>query len=101
MTKIVATYPNLPWHERRAIRQQLSAQTLLRRAAIAWLDEHYQEYRQAGGELIALAWAQEVLPVDLWNCLFAANARMGSYGAPAVLLERDGGRYRAVYKRAN
>jgi hypothetical protein len=99
VTEIVATYAKLTWHERRAIRQQLGANTPLRRAAIAWLDEQYQKYHEAGGDLIALAWAQQILPVDLWNCLFAANTRMGSYGAPAVLLEKKGGQYRAVYKR--
>jgi len=99
MSKI-ESYEALPWHEQRALRRQLATDgSPLRKAAIAWLDEQYQEYRQAGGELIALAWALEVLPGDLWNALFCAACRVGSYGAPTVLLVRDGGQYKAVYKR--
>jgi hypothetical protein len=100
MNTEIRNYTNLPWHQRRTLRKQLATiGSPIRRAAIAWLNEQYQKYRQAGGELIALAWAREILPGDLWNCLFAANARMGSYAVPAVLLEKDGGRYRVCKQR--
>jgi hypothetical protein len=97
-SSLVRKYGSLKWYERRLIRRQLAQEHHpLRIQAFAWLNRRYSEYREAGGDLFALAWAQQVLPADIWNALFSAN--MGSYGAPTVLLENRGGQYRAIYKK--
>jgi len=98
MSEIKARYSSLAWHERRLIRRQLAQiGHPMRVQAFDWLNQKYREYREAGGNLFALAWAQQVLPPDLWNALFSAS--MGSYGAPTVLLENRGGQYRAIYRK--